>query len=75
MRKFLKASFLTAGLFFTVQIFAQDLIKGNPGMYPSYVAFKAAPPAFTNGKIILSDENGKLSNASNVLLKVKNKII
>jgi bacillolysin len=71
MRKFLKASFFITGIFFAVQTHAQDLIKGNKGMYPSYVSFKDAPPSFSNGKIILADESGKAKSNSVGLFKNK----
>jgi Zn-dependent metalloprotease len=47
---------------------AQKALKGNPGMYPEYIDFKDAPQSFTNGKVFLADEAGRVtSNAAGLL--------
>ncbi len=71
MKKIITSTLLLASVFIAGSTHAQDLIKGNKGMYPSYVSFKNAPQAFAQGKVILTDEAGKAQTNSVGLLKNK----
>ncbi|MFC4263803.1 M4 family metallopeptidase [Ferruginibacter yonginensis] len=68
MKRNLKFNFLAGSLLLSMATMAQDVQKGLPGMYPSYVDFKNAPVSFTKGAIIIADENGKTNTTSNVQL-------
>jgi bacillolysin len=68
MRKILQLSLTATCLFFIMNANAQKTLKGDPGMYPEYIDFRDAPQTFTNGKVFLADEAGRItSNAGGVL--------
>ena len=70
MKKFLFFCLLSTGLLFAN---AQDLIPGNPGMYPELMQFKSNAPVFTKGKVILADAVGKLISSNNAVLNTTEK--
>ena len=65
MKKLLILTLLTTGWLLSQ---AQDLIPGQPGMYPERIVFKTNAPVFTKGKVVLSDESGKAQGSSDALL-------
>ncbi len=64
MKKLLTISLAIAALFFVNPTWAQNIAKGQPGMYPSFIDFKDAPVAFKKGSVVLADEGGKLSTSA-----------
>lgn len=68
MKKILTAVLVSSGLICSLQTKAQELMPGKPGMYPEFVDFKNAPPAFTKGAVIVADGTGKLSTSSSAVL-------
>jgi len=68
MKKILTAFLVLPGLFFALQTKAQDLTPGKPGMYPEFVDFKNAPPAFNKGSVIIATAPGKSATSTNALL-------
>ena len=68
MKKLLTASLAMSCLFFANLSNAQQVEKGLPGMHPANIDFSSAPQPFSKGKILLSDDNGKLSSSTTALL-------
>lgn len=58
----------TTGLFGANKLNAQDLTKGQPGMYPEQIVFKNNAPSFTRGAVLVTDASGKIMTSSNALL-------
>lgn len=73
MKKLLCALLAVSATFSFLETKAQDLIKGDPGMYPQFTSFKNAPVAFKKGSVILADENGKTSTSSAAILNSSEK--
>ena len=67
------ATISLAALLFSLSARSQDLVKGEPGMYPSYIDLKAAPPAFKKGIVLVADDNGQLKNSTDALLNRSDK--
>lgn len=61
MKKLLTIAIAGSLLFCSTGASAQDLTKGQPGMYPDFIDFKNGGPAFKKGAIILADDNGKFT--------------
>lgn len=68
MKKFLIMCLFTTGLFGANKLNAQDLTKGQPGMYPEQIVFKNNAPSFTRGAVLVTDASGKIMTSSNALL-------
>jgi bacillolysin len=68
MKKLLTISLAIAALFFANPTWAQNIAKGQPGMYPSFIDFKDAPVAFKKGSVVLADESGKFAASSSAKL-------
>ena len=68
MKKFLIMCLLTTGLFCANKIKAQDIMKGQPGMYPEQIVFKTNAPVFTKGAVLVADAGGKIMTSNNALL-------
>lgn len=66
MRKFLSIS--ASLMLITLTVFSQNakrVVKGNDGMYPSFVTFDAtSAPTFEKGKIHLTDANARVTSTS-----------
>jgi bacillolysin len=71
MRNFFKPALTIMCLFLLAFANAQDVVKGDDGLYPSFVDFKTARPPFVNGKVLLTNEQGKLISNANGLFKNK----
>ena len=59
--------FLTA-MFCANIVKAQDIMKGEPGMYPEQIIFKNNAPAFKKGSVLVADATGKVTTSSNAKL-------
>ena len=68
MKKLLILCLAMSGIFFSTQTNAQDLVKGDPGMYPEQIRFNANAPAFTKGMVLIADASGKLMTSNQALL-------
>jgi bacillolysin len=68
MKKLFTFGLLCAGMFCANIVNAQDIIKGEPGMYPEQIIFKNNPPAFKQGNVFVADAAGKISGSSNATL-------
>jgi len=68
MKKILITLVVMLMLSVSQQSTAQNLVKGQPGMYPEFIDFKNTPQTFAKGSIILAADNGKLSTSQNALL-------
>lgn len=56
-----KITLITILFFFAIQAFAQDIQKGTPGMWPSFIKYGAAAPEFKRSAVIIMDNSGKPS--------------
>ncbi len=73
MRNFLTIALAGTALLLSAGTKAQDLVKGEPGMYPSYLDFKNAPRSFSKNTVFLADEQGKLASSTAAKLFIKDK--
>lgn len=73
MKKIFTSFLITSGLFFSVQTKAQEMVKGQPGMYAASVDFKNAPVPFTKGSILIADEKGNMSISKSAILNHSDK--
>ena len=70
MKKLLILCLLSTGILF---LNAQDIVQGQPGMYPELMKFNTDAPAFTKGKVMIADAAGKLMSSNNALLNTTEK--
>ncbi|MBK8611661.1 MAG: M4 family metallopeptidase [Chitinophagaceae bacterium] len=69
MKKLITLLFTTALMLFSVLVQAQDIQKGNPGMWPAFVKYGATAPAFSKTSITMIDANGKTASLLNGIVK------
>lgn len=65
MKKLFTLSLFLTGMFCANMVNAQDIMKGEPGMYPEQIFFKNNPPAFKKGSVLVADAAGKIAASSN----------
>lgn len=46
-------------MIFTLNVNGQNLVKGKPGMWPTFIKYQTNAPAFVKGNISLPDHSGK----------------
>lgn len=69
MKKILITCFLGSGILAALQSGAQDILKGQPGMYPEQIVFSSGnAPLFQKGSVFIADSYGKISSTSNAVL-------
>lgn len=68
MKKILTFCLFLSGLFCANKIKAQDIMQGQPGLYPEQIIFKNNAPAFKKGNVLIADAAGRIMTSSNALL-------
>jgi len=68
MKKCLMICLLMTGLICADKSKAQDIMKGQPGMYPEQMIFKANAPVFKKGAVLVADAAGKITASNDALL-------
>jgi bacillolysin len=68
MKKLFTFGLFCAGMFCANIVNAQDIMKGEPGMYPEQIVFKNNAPAFKKGSVLVSDAAGKVTTSSSAIL-------
>ena len=62
--------FLTAAfMLLSAGLKAQEIQKGNPGMWPAFIKYNAAAPAFSRSNIAMVDASGKAATITNGIVK------
>ncbi|MEP7239122.1 MAG: M4 family metallopeptidase, partial [Ferruginibacter sp.] len=51
--------------FLSYHVMAQDIVKGNAGMWPAFIKYGAAAPAFKTNAISIVDAGGKTASLTN----------
>ena len=69
MKKLTTLLFTSALLFFSLLVKAQEIQKGNPGMWPAFIKYDAAAPAFNKSNVAIVDAAGKTSSITNGVIK------
>ena len=69
MKKLFTLCLFLTGMFCANMVNAQDIVKGQPGMYPEQIVFKNNAPAFKRGSVLIADAQGKMTSSSDALLK------
>lgn len=73
MKNYFTKHILAILLFAAFQAAAQDIIKGNEGMYPSFVSYKSNQPAFNRESISVKNTDGKTLATSDVKVTSESK--
>lgn len=69
MKKSITLSLFSALMLFSLLVKAQQIQKGNPGMWPVFIKYDAAAPAFSKANIAIVDANKKQSVITNGFIK------
>lgn len=62
--------FLSAALMFlSAGLMAQEIQKGQPGMWPAFIKYNTTAPAFSKSSVAMVDDAGKTASISNGIIK------
>ena len=67
MKKLFTFCVFLAGVFCANMVNAQDIVNGNPGMYPEQIIFKDNAPVFKKGTVLVADAAGKMMASNDAL--------
>ncbi|MBL7700841.1 MAG: fibronectin type III domain-containing protein [Ferruginibacter sp.] len=68
MKKLITLTLIPA-LVFSLSLNAQQIQKGNPGMWPSFIKYDSKAPAFSKSNPAILDASGKSGNAGTGIVK------
>jgi len=69
MKKLFTLTLILALMFFSLSLKAQQIQKGNPGMWPSFIRYDDKAPAFNRSSIAILDATGKPASVTNGIVK------
>lgn len=69
MKKLFTLTLTSALLFFLLLVKAQQIQKGNPGMWPAIIKYDQEAPAFNKSNIAITDAAGKPAIISGSIIK------
>ncbi len=69
MKKLITLSLISALMLFSLYINAQEIQKGNPGMWPAFIKYSSTAPAFNKSNIAIVDAAGKPASIANGIVK------
>jgi Zn-dependent metalloprotease len=69
MKKAITLFLTTAFVLISAGLQAQDIQKGNPGMWPAFIKYTTTAPAFSKSKIAIVDAAGKAASITNGIVK------
>jgi Zn-dependent metalloprotease len=69
MKKLITLLFTSAFMLFSLFVKAQQIQKGNPGMWPAFIKYNTSAPAFNKSSVAIVDEAGKPASVSNGIIK------
>jgi bacillolysin len=69
MKKLITLSLVSALVMFSMLVKAQEIKKGKPGMWPAFIKYSSAAPAFSKSTIAIVDDAGKSASISNGIIK------
>jgi bacillolysin len=65
MKKLITLLFTSTLMLFSLLINAQEIQKGNSGMWPAYIKYSTAAPAFKKESVSIVDADGKTASLEN----------
>jgi Zn-dependent metalloprotease len=65
MKKLITLSLVSALMLFSLLIHAQEIQKGDPGMWPAFIKYSSTAPAFNKSNIAIVDAAGKPASIAN----------
>ncbi|MBK8522313.1 MAG: hypothetical protein IPL54_16150 [Chitinophagaceae bacterium] len=69
MKKLFTLTLTSALLFFSLALKAQQIQKGNPGMWPAFIKYDKSAPAFNKSNIAILDAAGKQATVTSAIVK------
>jgi Zn-dependent metalloprotease len=69
MKTVITLFFSSALMLFSGLVNAQEIQKGNPGMWPAFIKYNATAPAFSKSNIAIVDADGKAASITNGIVK------
>lgn len=69
MKKLFTLTLISAFMLFSQLSKAQQIQKGNPGMWPAFIKYDKAAPAFSKSNIAIVDADGKPAAITNGIIK------
>jgi len=69
MKKLFTLTLIAALMFFSLALKSQQIQKGNPGMWPSFIKYDDKAPAFNRSNIAILDGAGKPASVTNGIVK------
>jgi bacillolysin len=69
MKKLITLTLFSAFMLFSQLLKAQQIQKGNPGMWPAFIKYSTAAPAFSKSSIAILDADGKQKKITDGFIK------
>jgi bacillolysin len=69
MKKLITFLIISAFMLVCLQVTAQEIQKGEPGMWPSFIKYNTIAPAFSKTNITIVDAAGKAASITNGIVK------
>ncbi len=69
MKKLFTLTLISAFMLFSLALKAQQIQKGNPGMWPAFIKYDKNAPAFNRSSIAILDAAGKQATVTSAIVK------